>query len=240
MDDKRISNERLNEHKKHTNVMINENYRERKSLSRINEKYFKISNVPEIYRDKIYDLYNSFRKQGIDFWSREFPLRDAIIFHFELKTLESEKYLQKIMEQVLSLPNITIIIRVLNDAAYQSMEKEINSIEKIAKYIHNYDIEKDLNTTLMDYFKNIPVAFEIPQSIRNKYQRIKSNIEDLGMIDTLQEKELEEIIEKKIKECLTYKIEEDPLYTLLLELDKIHEEENKKSTNKKPEKQRRK
>ncbi len=231
MNDKKLSNERLNEHKKHTNVMISENYRERKSLSRINEKYFKISNVPEIYRDKIYDLYNSFRKQGIDFWGREFPLREAILFHFELKTLESEKYLHQIMEQILLLPNTTIINKILNEAAYQSMEKEINSIEKIAKYIHNYEIEKDLNTTLMDYFKNMPVAFEIPQSIKNKYQRIKSNIEDLGMIDILQEKELEEIIAKKSKECLNYKIEKDPLYTLLLELDKIDEEENKNSTN---------
>ncbi len=135
------------------------------------------------------------------------------------------------MEQILLLPNTTIINKILNEAAYQSMEKEINSIEKIAKYIHNYEIEKDLNTTLMDYFKNMPVAFEIPQSIKNKYQRIKSNIEDLGMIDILQEKELEEIIEKKAKECLNYKIEKDPLYTLLLELDKIDEKENANSTN---------
>ena len=231
MNDKVVSNKRLNEHKKHTNIMIEENNKARRALSTINEKYLEINNIPEMYRDKIYDLYNNLSKQSIDFWSNDFILREPILFHLELKTLESDVYLKLIMEQLLLLPKITIKNRFLNEATYQSMEKEINNIKSIGEYILNYDIESNLNDTLIDYFKKLPVVFEKPQSITKKYQKIKTNIEHLGMIDKLIEKEDEilRLIEKKEEECLNYKVDEDILYKLFLEIQKLHEQDEIKN-----------
>ena len=229
MNAKNTSNERLNEHKTNTNTMISESNEAIKAISKINKKYQEIGNIPEMYRDKVYDLYTDLSKQKIDFWEDDFLLRDAILFHLRLKTLESAVYVRIIMEKILLSPKITIKSRILNERQYKSLKKEIEEIKNIGEYITNYDLEKDLNETIIEYFENIPVLFENPQSITEKYQKMKQNIEEIGNLESLKEEEIMKIIENKEEECLNYKVEEDPFYILFSEIQRIHDENKNKS-----------
>ncbi|MBQ6547211.1 MAG: hypothetical protein IJL74_04365 [Bacilli bacterium] len=236
MNNKKVSNERLNNHKTKTNTMISETSQAIKALSQINNKYSSINNVSEIYRDKIYNIYNNFEKQSIDFWGNDFQLREAILFHLRLKSLESTVYLKIIIEKIVLSPNIIVTSRALNNLTYQRMEKTINEINKIGDYIVNYDLEKDLNETLIDYFENLPVEFEKPQSITKKYQKMKNNIEKLGLTSILEEKEEEilKLIEQKEEKCQKYEENKDNILKLLFELEDIEFEAKEKRHKKSP------
>ena len=236
MNNKKVSNERLNAHKTKTNEMISETNRAIKALSQINNKYSSINNVSEIYRDKIYNIYSNFDKQSIDFWSDDFQLREAILFHLRLKSLESSVYLKIIMEKLLLLPNITANNIILNNLTYKKMGKTISEINKVGDYIVDYDLEKNLNETLINYFENIPVEFEKPQSITNKYQKMKKNIEKLGLVSILEEKEEEilKLIAEKEEKCKKYKENTDNLLKLLFELEDIEFEAKEKRYKKSP------
>ena len=84
MDKKKLSNKRYNKYKKDTNIMISETEQGLKVLNKINDSYSVLNNTPQIYMDKIYEIYNDLNKESIDFWSNDFILREAIVSHLRI------------------------------------------------------------------------------------------------------------------------------------------------------------
>ena len=229
MDKKKLSNKRYNKYKKDTNIMISETEQGLKVLNKINDSYSVLNNTPQIYMDKIYEIYNDLNKESIDFWSNDFILREAIIFHLKIKTLESIVYLRIILEKILLLPNITIKSKVLNKLTVKSMSKEIKEIKKIEEYIKNYDYKKDLIETLTEYFSNIPIEIMGPGDITKIYELMRQNIEDQKIEKILlpKENDILNIIEEKEQECEQYSEKKEllrkKLSIILTELEKVDE-----------------
>ena len=230
MDKKKLSNKRYNKYKKDTNIMISETEQGLRVLDRINDSYSVLNNTPQIYMNKIYEIYNDLNKESIDFWSNDFILREAIIFHLKTKALESIVYLRIILEKILLLPNITIKSKILNSLTAKSMSKEIEEIKKVENYIKNYDYKKDLIETLTEYFSNIPIEIMDPGDIKKIYELMRQNIEDQKIENILLPKEHDilNIIEVKEQECEQYSEKKDllreKLSIMLKELEKVDEE----------------
>ena len=229
MDKKKLSNKRYNKYKKDTNIMISETEQGLKVLNKINDSYSVLNNTPQIYMDKIYEIYNDLNKESIDFWSNDFILREAIVSHLRIKTLESIVYLRIILEKILLLPNITIKSKVLNNLTVKRMSKEIKEIKKIEEYIKNYDYKKDLIETLTEYFSNIPIEIMGPGDITKIYELMRQNIEDQKIEKILlpKENDILNIIEEKEQECEQYSEKKEllrkKLSIILTELEKVDE-----------------
>lgn len=221
------SNQRLNEHKVETNSLIRPIDDLIKQLGRINPKYFKVDNIVETYRDKVYSIYNDLEKNNIDFWNNDFLLSDAILKYLDSRVIEGTQLLIDLSSEIANKSNKLIFI--VSSSQKQSIEK----YKKLNNEINEYNIKESLYKTLIEYYQNMRVTNLKPKDIVISYIIIKGCIKDLKIektIDKNKEKEIINEIAKKEKECLDYR---KKLEEVLKIIESINDEEKiKKILNK--------
>ncbi len=211
---KEKSNSKLNDHKIKTNELIGPINDVIKHLSNIDPMYSEIKNPVEIYRNKIFDIYNSLDKNSIDFWDDYFTLGDVIRYHLEEKMYYNVKDLLSLGTQVISKKGLRIIKRKAN----QGKVKEINNQNE---YIKNYDIKDNIYETIIWYYQNIDITKFNPKEIVYLYINMKYCLKEIGLgsaISKEQEKNIIKIITEKEKECKNYREKFNQLLSMLKEI----------------------
>ena len=214
MDIKEKNNNKLNDHKIKTNELIGPINDVIKHLGNIDQMYLKIKNPVEIYRNKIFDIYNSLDKKSIDFWDDHFVLGDVIRYHLEEKMYYNVKDLLELGTKLTSKKGLIIIKRKTN----QGKIKEIN---KKNEYIKDYDIKSNIYETIIWYYQNIDITKFKPKEIVYSYINMKYCLKEIGLgsaISKEQEKNIIKIIEEKENECKNYREKFTQLLSMLKEI----------------------
>ena len=136
------SNKRLNEHKIKINTIIRPIEQCLKQLKNINEDYLNINNIVETYNDKVFEISNELEKQGIDFWSNSFPLRDAILIQLRGYLIESYVNLELIVNEIITVPKLALKSKILNNLSMKKLEPKVKRISELEEITKNYEIKE--------------------------------------------------------------------------------------------------
>lgn len=172
------STERLNNYKIETNKIVPSIDELTYYLNKINSRYINIENIGKAYQNKIYKIYSSLESKGIDFWSDEFELREAIISYLQRKLFYGAILLKYIDLEVLKGKTKTLINKKISISKTSKMQAEIGKINKLCTEIKEYDISNNLEDTLIEYFVITPLEDEQP-NLKSSYEKMKENIQKI-------------------------------------------------------------
>ena len=172
--------DRLNKFKIETNRLAIDIEEKTHYLNQIKSEYIEVSSVVKSYQNKIFEIAQRLEKQGIDFWSNDFELREAILdylstelyygsvilCYIDIKILNNK--LKKMTNKKISLPKILKIL------------PEIEKVNKTCQTIKEYDLNKDLEDTLMKHFIIVSEDDEVMR-LNESYEKMKQNIDALGL-----------------------------------------------------------
>lgn len=197
------SNKRLNEHKIKINTIIRPIEQCLKQLKNINEDYLNINNIVETYNDKVFEISNELEKQGIDFWSNSFPLRDAILIQLRGYLIESYVNLELIVNEIITVPKLALKSKILNNLSMKKLEPKVKRISELEEITKNYEIKDNLREMLEFFYKNIPVETLLPGDAIGLYLQMKENIKQLNLQGDLSkyESKILRVIKVKEEEC---------------------------------------
>lgn len=197
------SNKRLNEHKIKINTIIRPIEQCLKQLKNINEDYLNINNIVETYNDKVFEISNELEKQGIDFWSNSFPLRDAILIQLRGYLIESYVNLELIVNEIITVPKLALKSKILNNLSMKKLEPKVKRISELDEITKNYEIKDNLREMLEFFYKNIPVETLLPGDAIGLYLQMKENIKQLNLQGDLSkyESKILRVIKVKEEEC---------------------------------------
>ena len=197
------SNKRLNEHKIKINTIIRPIEQCLKQLKNINEDYLNINNIVETYNDKVFEISNELEKQGIDFWSNSFPLRDAILIQLRGYLIESYVNLELIVNEITTVPKLALKSKILNNLSMKKLEPKVKRISELDEITKNYEIKDNLREMLEFFYKNIPVETLLPGDAIGLYLQMKENIKQLNLQGDLSkyESKILRVIKVKEEEC---------------------------------------
>lgn len=197
------SNKRLNEHKIKINTIIRPIEQCLKQLKNINEDYLNINNIVETYNDKVFEISNELEKQGIDFWSNSFPLRDAILIQLRGYLIESYVNLELIVNEIITVPKLALKSKILNNLSMKKLEPKVKRISELEEITKNYEIKDNLREMLEFFYKNIPVETLLPGDAIGLYLQMKENIKQLNLQGDLSkyESKILKVIKVKEEEC---------------------------------------
>ena len=175
------STEKLDNFKIETNGYIAKVEESLIYLKAIDPAYDNLENTAELYRNKIYQIATSLEEQGIDFWSDDFELREAIITHLKIRLYESS-----VMSKYVGLKVLTsklLITNKINKRKSKKLEPLTEELNRINNYIKNYDINRNLLETLIEYFRTISDYIKNPEELSIKYNKMKENIKTVCPMD---------------------------------------------------------
>lgn len=203
MTTKSDSNKRLNEHKIRINTIIRPIEQCLQQLKNINEDYLNINNIVETYNDKVFEISNELEKQGIDFWSNSFPLRDAILIQLRGYLIESYVNLELIVNEIITVPKLALKSKILNNLSMKKLEPKVKRISELEEITKNYEIKDNLREMLEFFYKNIPVETLLPGDAIGLYLQMKENIKQLNLQGDLSkyESKILRVIKVKEEEC---------------------------------------
>lgn len=203
MTTKSDSNKRLNEHKIKINTIIRPIEQCLQQLKNINEDYLNINNIVETYNDKVFEISNELEKQGIDFWSNSFPLRDAILIQLRGYLIESYVNLELIVNEIITVPKLALKSKILNNLSMKKLEPKVKRISELEEITKNYEIKDNLREMLEFFYKNIPVETLLPGDAIGLYLQMKENIKQLNLQGDLSkyESKILRVIKVKEEEC---------------------------------------
>lgn len=203
MTTKSDSNKRLNEHKIRINTIIRPIEQCLQQLKNINEDYLNINNIVETYNDKVFEISNELEKQGIDFWSNSFPLRDAILIQLRGYLIESYVNLELIVNEIITVPKLALKSKILNNLSMKKLEPKVKRISELDEITKNYEIKDNLREMLEFFYKNIPVETLLPGDAIGLYLQMKENIKQLNLQGDLSkyESKILRVIKVKEEEC---------------------------------------
>lgn len=203
MTTKSDSNKRLNEHKIKINTIIRPIEQCLQQLKNINEDYLNINNIVETYNDKVFEISNELEKQGIDFWSNSFPLRDAILIQLRGYLIESYVNLELIVNEIITVPKLALKSKILNNLSMKKLEPKVKRISELDEITKNYEIKDNLREMLEFFYKNIPVETLLPGDAIGLYLQMKENIKQLNLQGDLSkyESKILRVIKVKEEEC---------------------------------------
>ena len=172
--------DRLNKFKIETNRLAIDIEEKTHYLNQIKSEYIEVSSIVKSYQNKIFEIAQRLEKQGIDFWSNDFELREAILdylstelyygsvilCYIDIKILNNK--LKKMTNKKISLPKILKIL------------PEIEKVNKTCQTIKEYDLNKDLEDTLMKHFIIVSEDDEVMR-LNESYEKMKQNIDALGL-----------------------------------------------------------
>ena len=196
---------RLNEFKIQMNEETNRLEKSLNELKKVDSMYDNFENIEEIYRNTIYRIYLELDHQGIDFWSDDFALRNAIMVHLRIRLYEGLMMLKYVGFEIMMSKSV-----ITNKISKRKAKKLIPLIEELkveTNYLKEYDINKNLTDTLIDYFESIPEDLKQPNEITETYNKIKENVKSIGKINItdIEDNNLRKIIQKKEEEVLKSK-----------------------------------
>ena len=174
------STERLNNYKIETNKIVPSIEELTYNLNKINSKHINIENIGKAYTNKVYKIYTSLESKGIDFWSDDFELREAILNHLQTKLYYGAVLLKYIDIEILKGKAKSLENKRISITKISKMQSEIEKINKIAAAIKEYDINNNLEDTLIEYFVMMPEEDE-QIDLKASYEKMKENINEIGV-----------------------------------------------------------
>ncbi len=196
-DVKMTSNERLNLHKKDTNEIYYTLEACIYKFNRLGIKELEINNIVKVYRNKIFEIYNDFEKENIDFWDEKFALRDPIMLELESYMTIGTILTGRIIEEAVNSPVLALNRKRINKIKIKQLEHEIDGLNEIIDFIYDYDIKSNINETLIRYYLSLPTGLMQPEEIKEKSENINECVDRLGLEDYVNKEELGKIIETK-------------------------------------------
>lgn len=232
MKESTLSNIRFNKHKISTNELVVSIGKCINQVKYINPKYLTMPNVVETYQDKIFELYNKFQKEDMDFWSNQFPLREAIMVDLNANMQVGIYFITEISKIVILFPNMILLNRFLNNRNMKKLSPFVEKVKEMNDYIEGYTIEQNLNTSILKYFNNMEISPLITaDKLRKMYKLMKINAAAINMQDKVLEIEdkVLEIIQTKENEWNNKPKEEKAKISMILQtiLEKQKESEKK-------------
>ena len=138
-------------------------------LNEITKHHVNFENIGSIYKNKILDLSEMLQKQNVDFFSKNFSLSSTIINHLISILEEGQSLLQKIQKRLsilhpLYLNNVTA---KMNDAVLRSL---VERYQKLSLYIKNYQLDKDLEQSLLREYSRTQYWIYTPGSFYKQWE----------------------------------------------------------------------
>lgn len=210
---------RLDKHQTDCNGLSKRIDKTTKIIKEIRPNNKDLVNIAETYRNKILEIDQNLENKSIDFWDGIFELRKAIIFNLQEKLGIGIFNILKVANQVSLMATSETMTKTNKKRRARYITKAVYNLNTANSYIENYNLDNNINETLITYFLNS----EYKNNFYQIYSKMKENLKDLGLEDPYIEAEIMRIIEYRIEHKDNYK-QEDLLTELYPEL--IEEEQS--------------
>lgn len=153
-----------------------------------------ISDIAEIYRDKIFEYENMLLSNGETFYTNNI-LGQVLIFHFDGIITEASEEIRQFVDNISELPENYIFKKIILMLA----SNNIKEYEKLCKKLKSFSLDKDLKNCIYKFFKTRQFYLYEPGWFIKTYSNLKDILIKLGInIDQL-DKTVEPIV--KDQEC---------------------------------------
>ena len=172
--------DRLNKFKIETNRLAIDIEEKTHYLNQIKSEYIEVSSIVKSYQNKIFEIAQRLEKQGIDFWSNDFELREAILDFLNTELYYCAVILCYIEIKILDSNLKNFVNKRISLSKTKKILPEIERINKTYNNIKAYDLNKDLEDTLMKHFIIVSEDDEVMR-LNESYEKMKQNIDALGL-----------------------------------------------------------
>lgn len=191
---------RLDKHQTDCNGLSNRINKMIKIIKEIRPNSKDIINIAETYRNKILEIDRELSNKSIDFWDGNFELRKAIDFDLKEKLGIGISNILNIATQVISIEETENITKSCKNRRCRYITKAIFNLNEANSHISNYNIEDNINKSLLTYFINV----EYKNNFFQIYKKMRDNLECLDIDYTFIEPEIFKIIEYREKNKNNY------------------------------------
>ena len=151
-----------------------------------------ISNIAEIYRDKMSEYENIVLSNGMTFYTNNI-LGQVLIFYFDSIITEAAAAIRSFANNIAELPESYIFKKmVLGLASYN-----IKDYEKLCEKLRTFSLDKDLETCVYNFFKTRQFYLYEPGWFINNYSVLKDILIKLGIDIESLDKKIEPIVKEQ-------------------------------------------
>lgn len=192
MEKNKKSESKLNRHQSECNGLSKRIKRTTRIINEIRPNTKEMDNIAETYRNKILEIDRELEDQSIDFWSKDFELREAIVFSLQEKLAVGLSNILHVATQVMKLSTTEEITKTAKRRRNKYINEAILNLYNANSSIKNYNIKDNINETILIYFLKSENLNS--DNIAKKYLRIKEIIKKLGIENYCVEPEVLQII----------------------------------------------
>lgn len=172
--------ERLNNFKIETNKLSVDIEDKTYYLNQIKSKYIDVKDISRAYKNKIHEISTVLEEQGIDFWNNDFELREAIIDYLNTELYYGAVMLCYIDIKILDSKLKNLAGRRISLTKTKKVLLETEKINKTYQNIKTYNLNKDLEDTLIKHFIIVSDEDEMI-NLNESYEKMKKNIKEIGL-----------------------------------------------------------
>lgn len=147
-----------------------------------------LPNIEEIRVNKVYQLDEEFKKQGMEIFEPHGSIAECIqmdLFHF---TEEGTKELKKITDALsLTYPGFMTSSKIFKDKLYSILIKKYN---ELCTGVQNYTIKDNLRRIIFEFHRDNRYWIFVPGEYIGAWEKQKKELRQLGYEDFISENEV--------------------------------------------------